>query len=84
MFFAAIFVHKSYSSFPLYNPNSCNNYVESHMQSDKIRWWPINHDDNECVGKIQISIGSTMTSDDNNHIKVILVSISLGLAKKIF
>ncbi|XP_050903449.1 uncharacterized protein LOC127117468 isoform X1 [Lathyrus oleraceus] len=37
--------------------------------SDKIRWWPINHDDNECVGKIQISIGSTMTSDDNNHIK---------------
>lgn len=37
--------------------------------SDRIRWWPINHDDNECVGKIQLSIGSTMTSDDNNHIK---------------
>jgi hypothetical protein len=44
------------------------------MQSDRIRWWPINHDDNECVGKIQLSIGSTMTSDENNHIKVILPS----------
>ncbi|RHN58182.1 hypothetical protein MtrunA17_Chr5g0448351 [Medicago truncatula] len=37
--------------------------------NDRIRWWEINHDDNECVGKIQLSIGSTMTSGDNNHIK---------------
>ena len=44
------------------------------MQSDRIRWWEINHDDNECVGKIQLSIGSTMTSGDNNRIKVILIS----------
>ncbi|CAL0315953.1 unnamed protein product [Lupinus luteus] len=41
--------------------------------SDRIRWWPIYHDDNECVGKIQLSIGSTMTSDENNHIKSALV-----------
>ncbi|KAK7320248.1 hypothetical protein VNO77_29560 [Canavalia gladiata] len=37
--------------------------------SDRIRWWPIYHDERECVGKIQLSIGSTMTSDENNHIK---------------
>ncbi|MED6106296.1 hypothetical protein PIB30_003706 [Stylosanthes scabra] len=37
--------------------------------SDKIRWWPIYHDEQECVGKIQLSIGSTMTSDENNQIK---------------
>ncbi|XP_057440849.1 uncharacterized protein LOC130732865 [Lotus japonicus] len=37
--------------------------------SDRIRWWPIYHDEHECVGKIQLSIGSTMTSDENNQIK---------------
>ncbi|KAK7258316.1 hypothetical protein RIF29_23889 [Crotalaria pallida] len=37
--------------------------------SDRIRWWPIYHEDHECVGKIQLSIGSTMTSNENNHIK---------------
>ncbi|XP_025667604.1 uncharacterized protein [Arachis hypogaea] len=37
--------------------------------SDKIRWWPIYHDEQECVGKIQLSISSTMTSDENNQIK---------------
>ncbi|KAJ1383867.1 hypothetical protein SESBI_43006 [Sesbania bispinosa] len=37
--------------------------------NDRIRWWPIYHDEHECVGKIQLSIGSTMTSDENNHIK---------------
>uniref|UniRef100_A0A0R0L463 MHD1 domain-containing protein n=1 Tax=Glycine max TaxID=3847 RepID=A0A0R0L463_SOYBN len=37
--------------------------------SDRIRWWPVYHDERECVGKIQLSIGSTMTSDENNHIK---------------
>lgn len=71
---AAIFVHRHSSSFPLHHPNLCNNYLELNMQSDRIRWWEINHDDNECVGKIQLSIGSTMTSGDNNHIKVILIS----------
>ncbi|RDX71907.1 hypothetical protein CR513_48678, partial [Mucuna pruriens] len=36
---------------------------------DRIRWWPVYHDEHECVGKIQLSVGSTMTSDENNHIK---------------
>lgn len=39
-------------------------------QADRIRWWPIYHDDQECIGKIQLSIGSTITSDETNHIKV--------------
>ncbi|KAF7833299.1 uncharacterized protein G2W53_015632 [Senna tora] len=37
--------------------------------SDRIRWWPIYQDEHECIGKIQLSIGSTMTNDENNHIK---------------
>ncbi|XP_027940436.1 uncharacterized protein LOC114194437 isoform X1 [Vigna unguiculata] len=37
--------------------------------SDRIRWWPVYHDERECVGKIQLSIGSTMTSNENTHIK---------------
>ncbi|KAJ9176723.1 hypothetical protein P3X46_012005 [Hevea brasiliensis] len=37
--------------------------------SDRIRWWPLFHDDQECVGKIQLSIGSTITCDENNNIK---------------
>ncbi|KAG2390645.1 hypothetical protein LR48_Vigan07g007500 [Vigna angularis] len=37
--------------------------------SDRIRWWPVYHDERECVGKIQLSIGSTMTSKENTHIK---------------
>ncbi|XP_057954737.1 uncharacterized protein LOC131148823 isoform X2 [Malania oleifera] len=37
--------------------------------SDRIRWWPIFHDDHECVGKIQLSIGSTITFDETSHVK---------------
>ncbi|KAJ4730295.1 Pesticidal crystal cry8Ba protein [Melia azedarach] len=37
--------------------------------NDRIRWWPIYHDDQECVGKIQLSIGSTITSGEANQIK---------------
>lgn len=40
------------------------------MQNDRIRWWPIYHDDQECVGKIQLFIGSTIISDETNNIKV--------------
>ncbi|CAK9315428.1 unnamed protein product [Citrullus colocynthis] len=36
--------------------------------NDRIRWWPIYHDQ-ECVGKIQLSIIHTMTSDETNHMK---------------
>ncbi|KAL0362547.1 UNVERIFIED_CONTAM: hypothetical protein Scaly_1209900 [Sesamum calycinum] len=32
--------------------------------NDRVRWWPIYHNDNECVGKILLSIGSTFTSDE--------------------
>ncbi|KAF8410912.1 hypothetical protein HHK36_003449 [Tetracentron sinense] len=37
--------------------------------SDRIRWWPIYHDDHECIGKVQLSIGSAITCDETNHIK---------------
>ncbi|XP_043698706.1 uncharacterized protein LOC122649572 isoform X2 [Telopea speciosissima] len=37
--------------------------------SDRVRWWPIYHDDHECVGKVQLSIGSTITCDDTNPTK---------------
>ncbi|PRQ52410.1 hypothetical protein RchiOBHm_Chr2g0155201 [Rosa chinensis] len=37
--------------------------------SDKVRWWPLHHDDQECIGKIQLSVGSTITNDEANHIK---------------
>ena len=40
------------------------------MQSDRIRWWPLYHDDQECIGKIQLYIGSTITNDETNHVKV--------------
>ncbi|KAK4398224.1 hypothetical protein Sango_1297900 [Sesamum angolense] len=32
--------------------------------NDRVRWLPIYHNDNECVGKILLSIGSTFTSDE--------------------
>ncbi|XP_050204995.1 uncharacterized protein LOC126655039 [Mercurialis annua] len=37
--------------------------------SDRSRWWPLYHDDQECVGKILLSIGSTITCDETNNIK---------------
>lgn len=36
---------------------------------DKVRWWPLHHDDQECIGKIQLFVGSTITNDEANHIK---------------
>ncbi|KAI8552286.1 hypothetical protein RHMOL_Rhmol06G0254600 [Rhododendron molle] len=37
--------------------------------NDRIRWWPLYYDDQECVGKVQLSIGSTIRSDETAHIK---------------
>ncbi|KAL1219602.1 hypothetical protein V5N11_009729 [Cardamine amara subsp. amara] len=37
--------------------------------NDNVRWWPIYHGEEECVGKIQLFIGSTSTSDEDYHIK---------------
>ncbi|GAB2285161.1 hypothetical protein Dimus_019614 [Dionaea muscipula] len=37
--------------------------------SSKIHWWPIYQDGNECVGKIQLSITSTIRSSRDNHIQ---------------
>ncbi|KAF7140396.1 hypothetical protein RHSIM_Rhsim06G0182800 [Rhododendron simsii] len=37
--------------------------------NDRIRWWPIYHDDQECVGKVQLSIGGTIRCDETAHIK---------------
>ncbi|KAK8517885.1 hypothetical protein V6N13_128043 [Hibiscus sabdariffa] len=37
--------------------------------NERIRWWPMYHEDEECVGKIQLSIGSTITCDETSQIK---------------
>ncbi|XP_076924679.1 uncharacterized protein LOC143587208 [Bidens hawaiensis] len=37
--------------------------------NDRIKWWPIYHEDNECIGKVQLSITSTVTSDETTHLK---------------
>ncbi|CAN4104391.1 unnamed protein product [Withania somnifera] len=37
--------------------------------NDKIRWWPIYHDENECVGKVQLSITCTTTTDETTQVK---------------
>lgn len=39
------------------------------IPSDRVRWWPIYHDGHECVGKVQLSIGSTITCDETNPMK---------------
>ncbi|KAI3852139.1 hypothetical protein MKW92_040856 [Papaver armeniacum] len=39
------------------------------IPSDRVRWWPIYHDGHECVGKVQLSIGSTITCDEMNPMK---------------
>lgn len=54
------------------------------MQGDRIRWWNLYHDDQECVGKIQLSIGSTITCDDTNNIKVSLLVIQIAEQNLIF
>lgn len=46
------------------------------MQGDRIRWWPIYHDNQECVGKIQLFIGSTITNNETSYPKVWCPSIS--------
>ncbi|ERN19071.1 uncharacterized protein LOC18447445 isoform X1 [Amborella trichopoda] len=37
--------------------------------NDRIRWWPIYHEDQECVGKVQLSISTTSTSGELSSIK---------------
>ncbi|KAK3010058.1 hypothetical protein RJ639_012648 [Escallonia herrerae] len=49
-----------------YKPRQ-NDYPNS--QSERTRWWLIYHEDHECVGKVQLSIGSTVTYDETTHIK---------------
>ncbi|KAK3025513.1 hypothetical protein RJ639_042048 [Escallonia herrerae] len=44
-----------------------NDYPNS--QNERTRWWLIYHDDHECVGKVQLFIGSTVTCDETTHIK---------------
>lgn len=48
------------------------------MQSDRIRWWPLYHEDQECVGKIQLFIGSTITQDETNNIKVSVLTTQIS------
>ncbi|MFS7906429.1 hypothetical protein Hanom_Chr01g00059071 [Helianthus anomalus] len=36
--------------------------------NDRIRWWPIYHEDNECIEKVHFSITSTVTSDESTHL----------------
>ncbi|KAF8105660.1 hypothetical protein N665_0157s0225 [Sinapis alba] len=37
--------------------------------NENVRWWPIYHGEQDCVGKIQLFIGSTTSSDEDCHIK---------------
>ncbi|KAM7273895.1 hypothetical protein ACFE04_028559 [Oxalis oulophora] len=37
--------------------------------NDRVRWWPIYYDDQECTGKIQLSIEREITSNETNLIK---------------
>ncbi|KAL8152252.1 hypothetical protein V2J09_010012 [Rumex salicifolius] len=37
--------------------------------NDKSRWWPIYHDEHECIGKIQLVVSSTVTSEEDNNVK---------------
>ncbi|KAL3502951.1 hypothetical protein ACH5RR_037400, partial [Cinchona calisaya] len=37
--------------------------------TDKIRWWPIYHDDNECIGKVQLSVSCAFMYDETTHLK---------------
>uniref|UniRef100_A0A803M875 Uncharacterized protein n=1 Tax=Chenopodium quinoa TaxID=63459 RepID=A0A803M875_CHEQI len=37
--------------------------------SDKVRWWPIYHDDHECIGKIQLFMASLITDEEGRHTK---------------
>ncbi|XP_058114690.1 uncharacterized protein LOC131257803 [Magnolia sinica] len=37
--------------------------------NDRVRWWPIYHDDHECVGKVQLSIISSSTCGEISSIK---------------
>ncbi|XP_010442250.1 PREDICTED: uncharacterized protein LOC104725316 [Camelina sativa] len=41
----------------------------THNPNENVRWWPIYHGEQECVGKIQLFIGSTTMSDEDYHIK---------------
>ncbi|KAG9448831.1 hypothetical protein H6P81_008796 [Aristolochia fimbriata] len=38
-------------------------------QNDGLRWWPIYHEDQECVGKVQLLISSTSISAEPNAVK---------------
>ena len=40
------------------------------VQNENVRWWPIYHGEQDCVGKIQLFLGSTTSSDEDCHIKV--------------
>ncbi|XP_075506452.1 uncharacterized protein LOC142543220 [Primulina tabacum] len=37
--------------------------------NERIRWWPIHLNDNECAGKVLLSMGSTFTSDETVALK---------------
>ncbi|KAL5729754.1 hypothetical protein ACHQM5_002657 [Ranunculus cassubicifolius] len=42
--------------------------ISSLTNSESVRWWPIYHE-NECIGKVQLFVGSTVTCDDTHPIK---------------
>lgn len=37
--------------------------------NEKTRWWPIYHEEHECIGKIQLSIASSIANEEGNGIK---------------
>ncbi|KAB2613417.1 hypothetical protein D8674_035733 [Pyrus ussuriensis x Pyrus communis] len=71
---SAICLHPGSGDYHVFFPESQVDALLVEVQdmkksSDKLRWWPLYHDDQECIGKIQLNIGSMITSDEANHIK---------------
>ncbi|KAL8512388.1 hypothetical protein ACS0TY_018756 [Phlomoides rotata] len=46
--------------------------------NERVRWWPIYHNDHECVGKVLLSIGSSFTSDETVLMKSGSIVETLG------
>ncbi|CAH1421037.1 unnamed protein product [Lactuca virosa] len=51
-------------------------FLYSRDNNDRIKWWPIYYEENEWIGKVQLSISSTIASDETTHLKLSSVGSS--------
>ncbi|KAL4560060.1 hypothetical protein LXL04_032208 [Taraxacum kok-saghyz] len=47
--------------------------------NDRIKWWPIYYEDNKCIGKVQLSIRSTIASDETTQGVLIVYDYELNI-----